>query len=73
MTFDILLILTISVLPCLSLAVLPLNIVVSVPYRYKALFTPNAVTYSSVPSRDSVRIFLLLAALNDVDIQSADV
>lgn len=35
--------------------------------------TPSAVTYSSVTSRDSVRIFLLLAALNDVDIQSADV
>jgi len=35
--------------------------------------TPSAVTYSSVTSRDSVRLFLLLAALNDVDIQSADV
>ena len=35
--------------------------------------TPNAVTYSSVTSRDSVRLFLLLAALNDIDIQSVDV
>ena len=35
--------------------------------------TPNAVTYSSVTSRDSVRLFPLLAALNDVDIQGADV
>ena len=34
---------------------------------------PNSVTYSSVTSRDSVRIFLLLATLNEVDIQSADV
>ena len=30
--------------------------------------TPSAVTYSSVASRDSVRIFLLIAALNDIDI-----
>ena len=35
--------------------------------------TPSAVTYSSVASRDSVRIFLLIAALNDIDILSADV
>ena len=35
--------------------------------------TPSSITYSSVTSRDSVRLFLLLAALNDVDIQSADV
>ena len=35
--------------------------------------TPNSVTYSSVTSWDSVRLFLLLAALNDVDIQGADV
>ena len=35
--------------------------------------TPSAVTYSSVASRDSVRIFLLIAALNDIDLLSADV
>ena len=34
---------------------------------------PDSVTYSSVISRDSVRMFLLLAAINGVDIQSADV
>ena len=39
---------------------------------YKAS-TPNAVTYSSVASRDSVRLFLLVAALNDIQVQSADV
>ena len=35
--------------------------------------TPSSVTYSSVVSRDSVRICLLLAALNDLDLQSADI
>eukprot|EP00536_Pseudo-nitzschia_multiseries_P010491 jgi/Psemu1/26093/gm1.26093_g len=30
-------------------------------------------TYSSVPSRDSVRIFFLLAALNDLKVLSADI
>ena len=35
--------------------------------------TPASVTYSSVVSRDSVRICLLLAALNDLDIQAADI
>ena len=30
-------------------------------------------TYLSVPSRDSVRLFFLLAALNDLDILSADI
>lgn len=35
--------------------------------------TPASMTYSSVVSRDSVRICLLLAALNDLDIQSADI
>ena len=39
---------------------------------YKAS-TSNAVTYSSVASRDSVRPFLLVAALNDINVQSADV
>ena len=34
---------------------------------------PRAVTYSSVVSRYSVRICLLIAALNDLDILSADV
>lgn len=35
--------------------------------------TPSSVTYSSVVARDSVRIVLLLAALNDLDLQSADI
>ena len=30
-------------------------------------------TYSSVPSRDSVRMFFLLAALNDLDVLAADI
>ena len=34
---------------------------------------PNSVTYSSVVARDSVRICLMLAALNDLDIQAADI
>ena len=39
---------------------------------YKAS-APNAITYSSVASRDSMRLFLLVAALNDIEIRSADV
>jgi len=35
--------------------------------------TPSSVTYSSVVSRDSVRIMLLIAALNDLDLKSADI
>ena len=35
--------------------------------------TPAAVTYSTVVSRDSVRILLMIAALNDLDIMCADV
>jgi len=35
--------------------------------------TPSSVTYSSVVSRDSIRILLLIAALNDLEIFSADV
>ena len=50
-------------------------------FRHKARFvvdgykasTPNAVTYSSVASRDSIRLFLLVVTLNDIDVQSADV
>jgi len=34
---------------------------------------PTSITYSSVVSRDSVRICLLLAALNDLDILSCDI
>ena len=34
---------------------------------------PNSITYSSVVSRDSVRIMLLVAALNNLDIQGADI
>ena len=35
--------------------------------------TPASITYSSVVSRDSVRIAFLLAALNDVNIMACDV
>ena len=35
--------------------------------------TPSSVTYSSVVSRDSVRICLLIAALNDLNIEGADI
>ena len=35
--------------------------------------TPASVTYSTVVSRDSVRICLLIAALNDLDILSGDI
>jgi hypothetical protein len=34
---------------------------------------PTSTTYSSVVSRDSVRIAFLLAALNGLDILSADI
>ena len=34
---------------------------------------PASVTYSSVVSRDSVRIAFIIAALNDLDIMSADI
>jgi hypothetical protein len=35
--------------------------------------TPSSLTYSSVVSRDSVRIAFLMAALNDVDVMSCDI
>jgi hypothetical protein len=35
--------------------------------------TPASLTYSSVVSRDSVRIVFLLAALNDLEILSCDI
>jgi hypothetical protein len=35
--------------------------------------TPASLTYSSIVSRDSVRIAFLVAALNDLDILSCDV
>ncbi len=34
---------------------------------------PSSLTYSSVVSRDSVRIAFLIAALNKLDIISADI
>jgi hypothetical protein len=34
---------------------------------------PASITYSSVVSRESVRIALLIAALNDLDVMSADI
>ena len=50
-------------------------------FRRKARFvgdghkteTPNSVTYSSVVLRDSVRIILMIAALNELDIEGADI
>jgi hypothetical protein len=50
-------------------------------FRRKARFvagghtteTPAAMTYSSVVSRDSVRIALLIAALNDLDVLACDI
>jgi hypothetical protein len=50
-------------------------------FRRKARFvagghttdTPHAMTYASVASRESVRIALTLAALNDVDVKMADI
>ena len=35
--------------------------------------TPASVTYSTVVSRDSVRILLMIAALNDLDVQGCDI
>ena len=35
--------------------------------------TPSSITYSSVVSRDSVRILLTVAALNDIDVLSSDI
>jgi hypothetical protein len=35
--------------------------------------TPASLTYSSVVSRDNVRIALLIAALNDLDIMACDI
>ena len=34
---------------------------------------PKTLTYASVVSRDSVRIALILAALNDLEVKSADI
>jgi len=50
-------------------------------FRRKARFVadghltdaPAALTYSTVVSRDSVRILLMIAALNDLDLQCADI
>jgi hypothetical protein len=50
-------------------------------FRLKARFvdgghtrdTPHAMTYASVVSRESVRITLTLAALNDSDVKMADI
>ena len=37
------------------------------------LDTPQSITYSTVVSRDSVRILLTVAALNDIDVMGCDV
>jgi len=50
-------------------------------FRRKARFvagghttqTPDVITYSSVVSRDSVRLCFLIAALNNLDVQSCDI
>ena len=50
-------------------------------FRRKAQFvgdghkteTPSSMTYSTVVPRDSVRIILMIAALNGLDIQGADI
>ena len=34
---------------------------------------PTSITYSSVVSRDSVRIAFMLEALNDIDVFDADI
>ena len=34
---------------------------------------PTSITYSSIVARDSVRLAFLIAALNDLDILSADI
>jgi len=34
---------------------------------------PATITYASIVSRESVRIALLLAALNDVEVKTADI
>ena len=36
-------------------------------------YTPEALNYSSVVSRESVRIFLTMAALNDLDLLACDI
>jgi hypothetical protein len=35
--------------------------------------TPESITYSSVVSRDSIRIAFLIAGLNDMDVLAGDV
>jgi hypothetical protein len=36
-------------------------------------YTPHAITYASVMSRESVRVALTLAALNDLDVKMDDI
>ena len=57
------------------------DIKLSEGFRRKARFVadghkttaPASMTYSTVVSRDSVRILLVIAALNDLDLQAADI
>jgi hypothetical protein len=42
-------------------------------FDVKMADTPHAMTFTSVVSRESVRIALTLAALNDVDVKMADI
>jgi len=54
---------------------------VKMDFTRKAIFVagghmtnpPSAITYSSVVSRDSVRIAFLLAALNEIDLLATDI
>ena len=57
------------------------DIKLSEGFRRKAQFVadghktsaPASMTYSTVVSRDLVRILLMIAALNDLDLQAADI
>jgi hypothetical protein len=57
------------------------NVKLGENYRRKARFcadghklaTPALITYSSVVSRDSVGILLMIAALNELEIRAADI
>jgi len=58
-----------------------MNFEVKMDFTRKALFVaggymrdpPTEITYSSVVSRDIVRIGFLIAALNDLDLVAADI
>jgi hypothetical protein len=39
---------------------------------HMTMMAPSSMTYSSIVSRDSIRLAFLIAALNDLDIMSCD-